>query len=82
MFGPFGTHDLRGDVKQTVEFEVFRHGGRSFADLKDPSSVRRQHDRSDLMRGQRLANRGPRGVAAPVQEGLLDRHQQVVRQHA
>ena len=57
-------------------------GRRPLPDAQGLPVRRRQHHRDDLVRGELLAQRGPRRVHALVQEAFLDRDEQVVGEDA
>src|SRR5713101_9882749 len=75
-------HDLLRDLEGAVDLPMDRLGGRTPPDPQGPTVRRREHHRDDLMRGELLAQRGPRRMHALVQEALLDRDEQVVGEHA
>jgi len=71
-----------GNPQEIVELNVLRLRLRSLADPQHRSLVRGQHHRRYLVGLQRLAHRGPRGMHPLAQKRVLDRHQEVIGQHA
>ena len=75
-------HDLVRDLERAIDLAMDRVGRRPLPDAQRLAVRGRQHHRDDLVGEELLAQRGPRGVHALIQEALLDRDEQVVGEHA
>ncbi len=77
-----GLHNLRRNPQSRIDFPMDRFRRRSLADFQNLAVCHRQHHRNHLMRAQLLAQAPPRRVHSPIQEPLLDGHEQVISQDA
>ena len=79
-FGPgaFWNHDLFWDVELAVDLAVRGLGRRGLSDAQGGARGGRQDDGGELVGGEALADRGPGGVDALIEQRLLDGDQQGV----